>query len=104
MKARTSASGRVFRTCRASTHPRRAVMTPEMHLARQHVRAVAVAVDGDGRSRGDRPPGERAVHVEVRGRAVDFEQRAGLDGRFEQAGRNRDRTRAGAARAGSSGA
>ena len=28
MKARTSASGRVFRTCRGSTQPRRAVMTP----------------------------------------------------------------------------
>ena len=70
----------------------------ELHLPAEHLGAVAVAVDRHGGAGGNGAARERAVQVEVRRRAVDFDDRAGLDGGREQRGRSRARSRGGAAR------
>src|SRR6266550_2501830 len=48
----------------------------EPHLARQPLRAMAIAVDGDCHSSRDRAARKAAIHVEMAWRAVDFHRRA----------------------------
>src|SRR5262245_6941491 len=55
----------------------------EQHLPLQHFRAVAVAVDDQFCAGGDGAAGERAVEIEVRRRAVHFDEGCGLDGELE---------------------
>ncbi len=84
MRARTSASGRVFSTWRGSTQPRRAVAMPSSiwrSSSSARWQSLSMATRGAG---GDRAARERAVQVEVRRRAVDLDDRAGLDGHREQ--------------------
>jgi hypothetical protein len=56
----------------------------ELHLPVEHLGAMAIAVDGHFRASGDRAPRERAVKVQVRRCAVDFDERLRLDGGFEE--------------------
>ena len=101
MSARISASGRVFRTCRGSTQPRRAVMTPSSICRPSSFGAVAVAVD---RQQWRRRRSARRASAPSRsrcaGRAVDFDDRAASRRPRRTAGRSRARSPAGAARAG----
>src|SRR5688572_17854160 len=55
-------------TCRPDT---------EVHLARERLDAMAVAVDSDPDASSHRPPREAAVHVEMPGRSVDLHRRPG---------------------------
>jgi hypothetical protein len=54
------------------------------HLPREHLGAVTVAVDADRRAGADRLARERAVQVEMRRRAVDFDDRTAFCGCREQ--------------------
>src|SRR5882762_10228121 len=56
----------------------------ETHLPREPLGAMAVAVDGDRDARGGRLARDRAIHVEVPRRTVDFHRGAGLGRRREQ--------------------
>ena len=92
--------GRVFSTCRGSTHPRRAVVTPSsICLSSMSARWQSLSID-DGRRRPRPRAGRARRRVEVRRRAVDFQRRVPVSTAARRAGRSRDRSRAGAARAG----
>ena len=85
MKARTASRLRVFSTCRASTPPRAAVPTP-MRIWRPNRSAkwpslsiTTVATRFDGLAR------QMAVEIEVAGRAVHLDGRAGVACRHEEA-------------------
>ena len=56
----------------------------EVHLAAEHLGAMAVAADDDGGAGGDRAPRQRAVEVEMRRRPVDLQRGPGLDREREQ--------------------
>lgn len=56
----------------------------EMHLARERLDAVAVAVHHQRDASGDGPPRHQTVQVEVARRAVDLHGRTGFRGRREQ--------------------
>src|SRR5262245_36759913 len=56
-------------TCRANAEP---------HLARQPFGPVAVAVDGDGDTSCRGTARDRAIHVQMSGRTVDFHRRSGF--------------------------
>ena len=92
--ARTSASGRVFMTCRASTPPRRAVPTPTASDARD-VGAVTVAVDATLAPAASPAGGRRPCRGEWA--AVHFEQRAGVAA-ARSTGRSPCRSRSGPTR------
>src|SRR5688572_23638725 len=54
------------------------------HLPREGIGAVTVAVDGNRDPSRRGAAGERPVHVQVPGRTVDLQRRAGFDGGGEQ--------------------
>src|ERR1041385_8232273 len=55
----------------------------EAHLPREPFGAVTVAVDRDRHAGGGGAPRDRAVHVEMTGRAIDLQRRAGGRSSFE---------------------
>ena len=85
MKARTASRPRALSTCRASTPPRRRGADAHPHLAAEPLGEVAVAVDDDRRPCFDGLARQMAVEVEVSGRAVHLDGRAGVARRREEA-------------------
>ena len=84
MNARTSSTPRVLSTCAGSIQPRRAVPTPNRICRAQRIRAVTVAVDHQRDASGRGTARQRAVQIEMPGRAVHFHRGAGFSRRREQ--------------------
>ena len=59
-------------------------MMPKLHLPVEHLGAMTVAVDGDGRAGGDGAAREGAIEIQMRRRAVDLDDGSGFDGSLEQ--------------------
>ena len=84
MMSRMSRTGRVFdHVTRVQPSATRRADTVA-HLLAEPLRAVCVTVNAHQGACGDSAARDRAIHVEVNGRAVDFENRAGLDRGREQ--------------------